>query len=285
MQIPNDLLGYRGDPKWRDMSDYLVHFTSRDALLSILNDRKIEARREFGWFRSDAPTSHLRMSACFSEIPIDQIDRLANRRGRYGIAFKRSFVQAAGGGRVWYAEEPQRTLVFNAYSYIYRADPTRVNPLWRLSPFFDDVTAAYDFTWEREWRAPGGLPFSLADVAFLIRPAGVGGSEVFEHPAPGVPLLSSEAAEFWNEAFYALGGPEDRNVDEFLKMFGNPIDYLNWDSEDQDYFWVVDKWNTRDAIADYLDDLGDHAAEALASRLDEISDSWVLLEDIEHVHE
>ena len=129
-----------------------------------------EARKEFGWFRSDTATSALRMSACFSEIPVDQIDRLANRRGRYGIGFKRSFVQAAGGGRVWYAEEPQRTLTFDAFNYFWRTDPTRSNPLWKLTPFIDDVTAGYDFTWEREWRVPvrhGGRmePEGLVDLA------------------------------------------------------------------------------------------------------------------------
>jgi len=275
MAVPRNLLGYRGDPKWRDMSDYLVHFTNRDALLSILSDLKIEARKEFGWFRSDAATSALRLSACFSEIPVDQIDRLANRRGRYGIGFKRTFVQAAGGGRVWYAEDPQRRLTFEAFDHFWRTDTTRVNPLWKLTPFIDDVTPGYDFTWEREWRVPGGLPFQLHDVAFLIRPGGAGGMDISEHPAPGVPLLSSEAVEFWDEAFQALGGPEDRYVDAFLREFADPINYLTWDSEEQDYFWDRTKYSSGDAVDLLFDDLDDDAAEALLARLDQISMYWV----------
>lgn len=281
MAVPNNLLGYRGDPKWRDMSDYLVHFTNRDALLGILNDLKVEARKEFGWFRSDTATSALRMSACFSEIPVDQIDRLANRRGRYGIGFKRSFVQAAGGGRVWYAEEPQRTLTFDAFNYFWRTDPTRSNPLWKLTPFIDDVTAGYDFTWEREWRVPGGLPFALEDVAFLIRPGNTGASDVFEHPAPGIPLLSSEAVEFWDEAFHALGGPEDRYVDKFLQHFSDPINHLSWDSEEQDYFWIVEEYSSDSAVDWLFNDLDDEATESLVNRLDDISMHWVRLEELE----
>jgi hypothetical protein len=87
-----ELLGFRGDPKWRDMSDYLVHFTTQESLHSILSDGHLEARNEFGWFRSDSATSGLRVSACLSEVPIDQVDRLAARRGRYGIGFRALFM-------------------------------------------------------------------------------------------------------------------------------------------------------------------------------------------------
>jgi len=171
------------------------------------------------------------MSACFSEVPIDQIDRLAARRGRYGIGFRRSFVQSKGGGRVWYAEEPQRSLVFDSFNHIYRTDTARTNPLRKLTPFIDDVSPAYDFTWEREWRVPGGLSFELSDVAFLVRPRVSGaGNEFLEHPTPGVPLLTSEAMDFWEEAFEALGGPEDRYVAAVLEKFADPNIYLMWSS-------------------------------------------------------
>lgn len=33
MRIPADTRGFRGDPKWRDMADYLFHSTKGDALL------------------------------------------------------------------------------------------------------------------------------------------------------------------------------------------------------------------------------------------------------------
>jgi hypothetical protein len=284
MQVPDHLLGYKGDPKWRDMSDYLVHFTSESNLLSILRDGEVKPLTHGGWAMKDPATKHLQMSACFSEIPVDVIDRLTKRRGRYGIGFRRDFIRDQGGGRLWYAAEPQRTMVFNTFKEIWWTDTARTNPLWKLLPFFDSVTSGHDFTWEREWRVPGGVLFGLADVAFLIVPRGVD-VDVFQNPAPGVPQLSAESMEFWTEAFAALGGAEDHFVDEFLKLFGDPIDYLNWDSEDQDYAWVVDEWDTRDAIESYLEGLDEEAAEDLASRLDKISSSWVLLEDLERIGE
>src|SRR6185312_14798644 len=159
MQVPNDLLGYKGDPKWRDMSDYLVHFTSESNLLSILHDGEVKPLTHGGWAMNDASTRHLQMSACFSEIPIDVIDRLTKRRGHYGIGFRRDFVRQKGGGRLWYAEEPQRTMVFNTFQSIWHTDTARTSPLWKLLPFFDSVTPGHDFTWEREWRVPGGVTF------------------------------------------------------------------------------------------------------------------------------
>jgi hypothetical protein len=281
--IPAGFLGFRGDPKWRDMSEFLVHFTSRESLLSILSAGEVEGRKQFGWFRTDTPTQHLRMSACFSEVPIDQIDRLAARRGRYGIGFRRSFVQSKGGGRVWYAEEPQRALVFDSFNHIYRTDTDRTNPLWKLTPFIDDVSPAYDFTWEREWRVPGGLSFELSDVAFLVRPRVSGaGNEFLEHPTPGVPLLTSEAMDFWEEAFEALGGPEDRYVAAVLEKFADPNLYLMWDSEDHDYFWTTVRYSSEDAVEwTHGSDLDYDAIEKVVERLDAISPYWVRIEQFE----
>jgi len=284
MQVPVDLLGYRGDPKWRDMSDYLVHFTSEANLLSILQDRQIRPLTHGGWAMNDAETSHLRMSACFSEIPIDMIDRLTARRGQFGIGFRREFLRSKGAGRLWYAEEPQRSLIFAAFQNIWRSDPTRRNPLWRLVPFFDSVTPGHDFTWEREWRVPGGVSFELNDIQFLIVPRGTDVT-VFQNPAQGVPLLSAESMEFWTEAFSALGGPQDQYVDEFLKTFGNPNEYLSWDSEDQDYLWTVAKWGTHDAIGECFTELDNDAEMSLFKRLEGISSGWVLLSELRGLRE
>lgn len=42
------------------------------------------------------------------------------------------------------------------------------SPWWRATPFIDMVSPrrSYEFEWEREWRVPGGLRFSFADIAF-----------------------------------------------------------------------------------------------------------------------
>lgn len=271
MRIPEDMVGFRGDPKWRDMSDYLVHFTDRDALLSIMDSGHIEARNQFGWGRRDAATAPLRMSACLSEVPIDQIERIARRRGHYGIGFRRDFIQSLGGARVWYAEEPQRTLLFDTFRPLYGTDADRENGLWKLTPFIDDVRPGYDFTWEREWRVPGGVRFDLADVQFLMLPRGED-KELFRNPAPGVPLLSPQGMEFWRDAWEALGNDQDRYVDRFLRIYANPSDYLTWDHEDYDYYWPVEGQTSAEAVEDVFDaELNYEAKEELAARLDGIS--------------
>ncbi|WP_435746005.1 hypothetical protein [Microbacterium sp. PMB16] len=253
------------------MSDYLVHFTKRPALLSILEAGHVDARNQFGWGRNDTSTAHLRMSACLSEVPVDQIERIASRRGHYGIGFRRDFIQGLGGARVWYAEEPQRTILFDTFRPLYRNDRDRTNGLWKLTPFIDDVRPEYDFTWEREWRVPGGVRFALADVQFLILPRGED-KELFRNPAPDVPLLSPQGTEFWRDAWVALGNDQDRDVDRFLREYANPADYLTWDHEEYDYTWPVEGQTSAEAVEDVFDAELDYEAQAeLVSRLDGIS--------------
>ncbi|SER96969.1 hypothetical protein SAMN04488000_11418 [Lentzea albida] len=48
------------------------------------------------------------------------------------------------------------------------------HPLWGLTPFIDNPGSGpgwtYEFEWEREWRVPGGLRFTLLDIRFLFAP-------------------------------------------------------------------------------------------------------------------
>lgn len=279
MEVRPGLLGFRGDPKWRDMSDYLVHFTSREALVSILDDAHLKAQNEFGWFRSDAATKHLRISTCLSEVPIDQIDRLTTRRGHFGIGFRRKFVQSLGGARVWYAEAPQNGHLFKAFGDIRSSDPDRSHAMWNLTPFIDDVSPKYDFTWEREWRVPGGIKFNRSDVAFLIVP-GMGGPALFENPAKGASLITLQSMDFWNDAFSMLGGPEDRWVDQFLQQFTDPINHLLWDKEQDGYFWMWPKWSTEEAVESIFSGLDYDAEMALIERLEGISSEWLSIAEM-----
>lgn len=102
-QVPAHLLGYMKDPRWLDMSNYLVHFTkTANDLGAILTQGLVRADRPHGWgrdFQEVADDTH--RSACLSEIPLDQLDRLRARHGRYGIGFRRDFIKNAGGARVW----------------------------------------------------------------------------------------------------------------------------------------------------------------------------------------
>ena len=279
MQVPERMLGAKADPKWRDMSDYLVHFTTdENALLSILGDAKIRAINAYGWFRTDPPTRHLHLSACFSEIPLDHLGRLVARRGHYAIGFRRDFVRRNGGARVWYLDEPglQRQL-FDAFHELRPRDPHRTNGMWHLSAFIDKVGENYDFSWEREWRVPGGLSFEPENVAFLILPDGTSPT-LFVNDSGDAPAFRSDLGDFWDRVVDELGTALDRQVEQFLAAYVDPVNVLSWD---EGYVWAgFTQYDTRDALDELFGINSPVITEALAERLDEISGEWVAVAEI-----
>ncbi|MEV7431448.1 abortive infection system antitoxin AbiGi family protein [Nocardioides sp. NPDC092400] len=113
-------------------------------------------------------------AACFSEVPLDRLDRLVERRSKYGVAFRQEFLTQRGGARVWYVENDGAVAQSIREMVTARAVPGMDvdDTFWKMTPFFDFPSEAYDyqFEWEREWRVPGGLTFQPADVAFLFIP-------------------------------------------------------------------------------------------------------------------
>lgn len=171
------------DAQWADLSEYLVHFTrdSGDAsayenMLSILSSGTLEARNDFGAARSAAPAATQRC-VCFSEIPLHQLKRLADRRSDYGVGFTKSFLAASGAAPVWYP--PLGTRTAQAVASMVRAASSQSTAdapaLWDMTPFIDVVGrypngARFEFEWEREWRLVGNLDIRPADTALLIIP-------------------------------------------------------------------------------------------------------------------
>jgi hypothetical protein len=175
-------LGYCGHREWADMSDYLIHVAKADDeaqgyynVMAILGSQRIDALNPFGLARSITGTRAPQHSACFSEIPLGYLDRLAERRSRYGLAFRKQDVIARGGTPVWYVEKS--SAVGEALEAL-RTDASNSgqpdHPFWSLTPFIDRLGEyggrSYRFEWEREWRVPGGLEFDVAEVAFLLLP-------------------------------------------------------------------------------------------------------------------
>jgi hypothetical protein len=176
-------MGYRGNPDWRDMSEYAVHFAkafeARDAydvMMSILWDRHIMPSGPYGAARNLMELIDSQRSACLSEIPLDLLVRLIERRSLYGIGFLQDFLVDRGGARVWYLDRDGAAATTFAelvrQEMIGGVDPA--DPLWRLTPLVDYPgdygETAYRFEWEREWRVPGGLRFEPDDVSFLFLP-------------------------------------------------------------------------------------------------------------------
>ncbi len=162
------------------MSDFLVHLTNTEAeLLSILDRCRVEPSGPFGavWNQSHVPNQ---MSACFSEIPLDYLDRLMLRHGRFGVVLTTSVIRKAGGQRVWYLDR-DGTLAQTFFQQVvqpplFGSPFDQDDPIWKVTPFVDYVSdggggsTRHEFEWEREWRVVGGFNFLLASVEFLFAP-------------------------------------------------------------------------------------------------------------------
>lgn len=76
------------------------------------------------------------LSVCFSEVPLHQLKRLADKRGPYGIVFRKEFIVERGGGPILYAYQDtphamaMRTLIEGAVG-----KPS--DPIWSVAPFVD----------------------------------------------------------------------------------------------------------------------------------------------------
>lgn len=208
-------MGYRGRDDWHDMSDYVVHFTKPYPLDEIeqpggpaeKGERTLaEFLAEIGRIRQQDRTGYERWIGilgsgalkpgvaplgagrrvpgigdsqrvvCFSEIPLDLLDRLIERRSLYGLGFKKELLVAKGGAPLWYLDnEGEQAAIIRAQmaERLERGvDPD--DPFWRLTPFIDTPGVYYGrpyrFEWEREWRVIGGMRFQTEDVAFLFLP-------------------------------------------------------------------------------------------------------------------
>ncbi len=162
------------------MSEYAVHFTKEgdttaySTMLKILSSGTLVPGGPFGAARGLGALGETQRSVCFSEIPLDQLDRLVERRSQYGIAFRQDFLIRSGGGRVWYVDEggPLAQVVRGMVSARAVPGMQPEDPFWKLTPFIDFPGSSYGyrFEWEREWRVPSALSFTPDDVAFLFIP-------------------------------------------------------------------------------------------------------------------
>jgi len=173
--------GYNQD--WADMSSYLVHFTkdirnktAYHNMMGIWGDQELKAMNPYGVGRNTAPSSSSQKVVCFSEVPLHLIQRISERRSRYGIGFTKEFITNKGGAPVWYLEENSRQA--NCLGRILRDvnnnRQDELSDIWELTPFIDIAgdhsSGSYRFEWEREWRILGNLRFEESEVSFLIIP-------------------------------------------------------------------------------------------------------------------
>ena len=134
------LVGYRGHDGWKDMSDFVVHFTKPPAAdtsvatavqasgggglhawlaeqraqdrsgyhqwIKILGEGRLCAgAKPLGAARSQPALAELHRVVCFSEIPLDMLERLVERRSLYGIGFRKDVLVGKGGAPLWYLDK------------------------------------------------------------------------------------------------------------------------------------------------------------------------------------
>ena len=158
--------------EWDDLSDYVVHLT-RDqgpmrgpefSLVDILRGQIIEARNKFGIGRA---FEHCPPVVCFTEAPLHQLRRVAERRSFYGFGFRKSFILASGGNPVFYAYGDRGdALAEIMLGAQHHAD----HPMWRTAAFIEQPQPGNAFEWEREWRVQHRLPFGSIHVQFITGP-------------------------------------------------------------------------------------------------------------------
>jgi hypothetical protein len=172
-------LGFRGNDEWRDMSEYLVHLTNQVAFRRILRDGELRASpKSFGAARRVRDVEVPQQSVCLSEIPLDYLSRLVDRRGNFGVGFAKRSVAMTGGAPVWYLRKDSpvaavfKRLVENACGQDGRPI-SQDDPVWDLTPYIDFPGSywdtEYEFEWEREWRIEG-LKVNVDEVRFLFAP-------------------------------------------------------------------------------------------------------------------
>ncbi|GAA3185604.1 hypothetical protein GCM10010531_44750 [Blastococcus jejuensis] len=190
-----------------DLSTFLVHLTrdtrkhdARDNLMSLLEDRTIQARTALGMAAS--LDEHLKDTAktqrvvCFSETPLEHSWMMVRDiRGRrqefkpYGIVFSKSFSRRQGCNPVWYLDittghpwltGPVNDLVAKAKAASkgrlgrLRGELLAMQEIFRLTPFIEQMGnpsgTRKEFWWEREWRHVGDFEFRPRKVVAVLAP-------------------------------------------------------------------------------------------------------------------
>lgn len=265
------------------MSQYAVHFTSSPATLGvILGTGCLKASGPFGfsWFRKHADLWKRHRSVCFSEVPLDNVERLTRRHGNFGIAFTKDFLRGRHAARVWYLDQGSSQAIALADRLnSLQASKDFTDPVWDLTPFIDLVMpGTYEWDWEREWRVRGDMNFTLDDVAFVITPKGVDELPVFDgfYIHPKHDLIVAASTQPLEEYVEGL-------VQQFFQTFEDPANSLPVD--EGEYVWIVTEWETEEAVEERFPEVQESIKTQLVDYLNGVSWSWVRSDEVASIYE
>lgn len=265
------------------MSQYAVHFTKNpEVFAKILATGFLQAAGPYGfsWARNVTELQSRHYSVCFSEVPLDKVERLMRRHGHYGIAFTKDFLREKQGARVWYIDQgSEQARSLNGQLHALKSIRDFNHAIWDLTPFIDLVMPGrYEWDWEREWRVRGNLDFLLGDVAFVITPEGFDELPALDgfyiHPRHDLIVAASPQA--------LVEYVEDL-VQQFFQTFEDPVNSLPVDGGE--YVWIVDEWDTEQAVTELFPYLLESVYDQLVEYLNGISCAWVLSADLASIYE
>lgn len=182
-----------------DLSTFVVHLTKATAsspkqnLESIISEGKLRAGSAMGWAdEQDDPSDPARQSqrvVSFSETPLEHIYSLvADISGRqielqpYGLAFTKMAARRIGINPVWYVDRtagaPHQWRLSKALNELKQSAVAKgdfhSSATAKLLPFCQVMGTWPDhqveFWWEREWRHPGDLAFTVDAVSLWLCP-------------------------------------------------------------------------------------------------------------------
>lgn len=287
-EVPRQLVGTAQHPDAGDLSSHLVHLTdSAESLASILTQGRIEARRSFGLVGQRPEHAPTHKAVCLTETPAKELHRFGERGRRYGVVFKREFILARGGQRVWYLNHGSPAWEAFAHELNRLRAINESLRFFELTPFIDMwKEETYAFDWEREWRVVGDLRFEWEDVEYLVTPEQR--LLTFQKPDLGSAFWHAHDMEYvWTGGTLTeLDDAMSTLVTEFEREFANPEGHLYYDGESEDgYAWGgYTAWSTEDAVDHLFEDRPTAVREALCEHLNQTSFDWLDKDELNEAH-
>ena len=272
VEVPAHLLGDRRDSTWEDMSQFVVHFTDDpNVFAEIIATGLLRASGPYGfsWARKVPEVAARHYSVCFSEVPLNNLERLIRSHGNYGIGFTKDFIRSNHGARVWYVDQrSMQARLLNEHLEDLTRRKDFSHPMWDLTPFVDLVMPGrYEWDWEREWRVRGDLHFTLSDIAFTVTPDGIDEvSELEFYVTPDMDFAVVATPQ-------PLADYMEKLVQEFFQTFEDPVNRLPVDGGE--YVWTVEQWETEEAVGYLFPELEERIFEGLVDYLNSESYVWV----------
>ncbi len=147
-----------------DYWELVVHYTSRDNFLEIMEKQKIKAK----------PTGYFRASAvCLTDAPAKFGHEFKHRYGPFGIVFRKSDIISGGGGPAVYLNDNLINEQKESFGFAPSIKPfINVIRIPKTAP--KNATAKrVDYLHDREWRYPLDLDLKKIEPVAIVLPDGM----------------------------------------------------------------------------------------------------------------